>query len=108
MSESWSWGLSTVPLLGCRCVCGAIVYKAMDTLTNPDLCSCQNCANRLNTKRSRACAGFYQGTLLTRLMKEDAIKARISAEEKYFEPILEKYFRADKKREENIDENTYD
>lgn len=124
-------GKRTVPLWECRCDCGAIVYKAMDTLTNPSRCSCQDCANQLNAQNTRAYAGFYKGTQLSRIRNtnpiggnesgrrgvskdkktgkwkayikfrnkhislgyytnlEDAIKARVQAEEEYYEPLLE-------------------
>ena len=60
-------GKRTVPLWECRCDCGAIVYKAMDTLTNPSRCSCQACANRLNAQNTRVYAGFYKGTQISRI-----------------------------------------
>lgn len=60
-------GKRTVPLWECRCDCGAIVYKAKDTLTNPDQCSCSDCANKHNAAGMRKSAGFVEGTQLSRL-----------------------------------------
>ena len=39
-----SRGARTVPLWECRCECGNTVYKATDSLTNPDLSMCSECA----------------------------------------------------------------
>ena len=66
-------GKRTVPLWECRCDCGAIVYKAMDTLTSPDRCSCQDCANRLNAQNTRAYAGYYKGTQISRIKNKTPI-----------------------------------
>ena len=126
-------GKRTVPLWECRCDCGAIVYKAKDTLTNPDECSCTDCANRNNAANMRKNAGFVEGTQLSRLTStepvglngsgrrgvsydkktnrwrarigfhgqkinlgyyktlDEAVSARICAEQLYFKPLLEKY-----------------
>ncbi|MBQ9805313.1 MAG: hypothetical protein IJW49_02225 [Clostridia bacterium] len=37
-----SRGARTVPLWECRCECGAICYKATDTLSNPDFSMCND------------------------------------------------------------------
>ena len=62
-----SRGARTVPLWECRCECGAICYKATDTLTNPDESMCNACANKYATSRMRENAGYVDGTQISRL-----------------------------------------
>lgn len=124
-------GERTTPTWKCRCDCGAIVYRATDTLTNGDQNMCVECANRYAGEKMREKAGFLGGTQLCKItdMKpsaantsgvrgvsfdkkrnkwcaiiifqrkkhhlglysdfEDAVKARHSAEEKFFGKFLE-------------------
>ena len=62
-----SRGKRTVPLWECRCDCGAIVYKATDTLTNPALSMCADCAAKYAAEKMRAGAGYVNGTQISRL-----------------------------------------
>lgn len=60
-------GKRTTPLWECRCECGNITYKAKDTLTNPDLSMCAECAAKYAAKSARAGAGFVDGTQLSKI-----------------------------------------
>lgn len=60
-------GERTTPTWRCRCDCGAIVYRATDTLTNGDQNMCTNCANKYAGEKMRACAGFVDGTQLAKI-----------------------------------------
>ena len=63
-----SRGKRKTQLWECRCECGAITYKATDTLTNPDISMCQECANKYATSKARANAGYLEGTQITKIM----------------------------------------
>ena len=56
-----SRGARTVLLWECRCECGAICYKATDTLTNPDLSMCNECVGKYAGEKMREKAGFVDG-----------------------------------------------
>lgn len=60
-------GNRTVPLWECRCECGRITYKAKDTLTNPELSMCAECAAEYAAAKARAKAGFVEGTQLSKI-----------------------------------------
>lgn len=60
-------GKRTVPLWECRCDCGAIVYRAMDSLTTFKNCSCESCLNHSKTKDMRQYAGFYEKTQISKI-----------------------------------------
>ncbi len=60
-------GARTVPLWECQCDCGNIVYKATDTLTNPDVSMCNDCAKKYASQKMRENAGFVDGTQLSKL-----------------------------------------
>ena len=60
-------GARTAPMWECRCECGAITYKATDTLTNPDRSMCKECAGRENSKAARSSAGYVAGTQISRI-----------------------------------------
>lgn len=60
-------GNRTTPLWECRCECGAITYKAKDTLTNPELSMCAECAVKYAAERARESAGFVEGTQLAKI-----------------------------------------
>ena len=62
-----SRGARTVPLWECRCDCGAITYKATDTLTNNSRSMCSECAGLYAAKKMRANAGYVDGTQLSRI-----------------------------------------
>lgn len=63
-----SRGKRKTQLWECKCECGAITYKATDTLTNPDISMCQDCANKYAASKARANAGFKDGTQLTKIV----------------------------------------
>lgn len=67
-------GARTVALWRCRCDCGAIVYKPKDSLTNPELSMCAECALHYGVKMAREAAGYVGGTQLSRItnIKETA------------------------------------
>lgn len=62
-----SRGARTTPQWECRCECGAITYKATDTLTNPDLSMCAVCAGKYAASKARDAAGFVEGTQLAKI-----------------------------------------
>ena len=62
-----SRGARTVPLWECRCECGAICYKATDTLTNPDLSMCNECVGKYAGEKMREKAGFVDGTQISKI-----------------------------------------
>ena len=63
-------GERTVPLWECRCECGNITYKATDTLTNPDLSMCSDCAQKYAGKKMREKAGYVDGTQISRITSD--------------------------------------
>ena len=73
-----SRGARTVPLWECRCDCGNITYKATDTLTNPDLSMCNECAGKYATEKARAKAGFVDGTQISRITSDKIIATNTS------------------------------
>lgn len=62
-----SRGKRQTGLWKCRCACGAITYKATDTLTNPDVSMCQRCAGIYAAEKARANAGFEGGTQIPKI-----------------------------------------
>ena len=60
-------GARTTPMWECRCECGAITYKATDTLTNPDESMCMTCAEKQHARIARESAGFVAGTQLSKI-----------------------------------------
>ncbi len=73
-----SRGARTVPLWECRCECGAICYKATDTLTNPEISMCNDCVGKYATKKARAKAGFVDGTQISRITSTKLISTNTS------------------------------
>ena len=63
-------GKRTVPLWECRCDCGAIVYKATDSLTNPNLSMCADCAAQYAAGKMRENAGYVDGTQISRIRSD--------------------------------------
>lgn len=63
-----SRGKRQTRLWECRCDCGAITYKATDTLTNDNVSMCRACAAKYATDKARANAGFLEGTQLAKLI----------------------------------------
>lgn len=62
-----SRGARTTPQWECRCECGEITYKATDTLKNPDLSMCSDCAATYATEKARENAGYVDGTQITKI-----------------------------------------
>lgn len=62
-----SRGKRQTQLWKCLCECGAITYKATDTLTNSDISMCQDCAGVYATEKARAKAGFEAGTQISKI-----------------------------------------
>lgn len=62
-----SRGRRTSPTWKCQCDCGAIVYRATDTLTNDDKNMCPDCASHYATEKMRQNAGFVDGTQLSKI-----------------------------------------
>ena len=54
----------------CRCDCGAITYKATDTLTNADVSMCKDCAAAYGTSKAREKAGYVGGTQLAKIQEK--------------------------------------
>lgn len=73
-----SRGARTVPLWECRCECGAICYKATDTLTNPEISMCNDCTGKYATKKARAKAGFVDGTQISKITSTKLISTNTS------------------------------
>ena len=71
-------GSRTVPLWECRCECGNITYKATDTLTNPDLSMCSDCAGKYAASKMRANAGYVDGTQISRIKSDKLISSNTS------------------------------
>ena len=63
-----SRGKRTTPMWECRCECGAIIYKATDTLKNSDISMCNDCAGKYAAGIARQSAGFVGGTQITKIM----------------------------------------
>lgn len=64
-----SRGKRQTQLWECRCDCGEITYKATDTLTNPDISMCQNCAAKNAITKARENLGFEGGTQITKISR---------------------------------------
>lgn len=62
-----SRGKRKTQLWECQCDCGIITYKATDTLTNPAISMCQNCAAKYAVTKAREKAGFVAGTQVTKI-----------------------------------------
>ena len=76
--KSGSRGARTVPLWGCRCECGAICYKATDTLTNPEMSMYNECVSKYATAKMREKAGFVDGTQISRITSDKLIATNTS------------------------------
>ena len=71
-------GARTVPLWECRCECGAICYKATDTLTNPNLSMCNDCAYKYAAGKMREKAGYVDGTQISKITSDKLISTNTS------------------------------
>lgn len=76
--KSGSRGARTVPLWECRCECGAICYKATDTLTNPEMSMYNECVSKYATAKMREKAGFVDGTQISRITSDKLIATNTS------------------------------
>lgn len=65
-------GARTTPQWKCQCECGAITYKATDTLTNSDLSMCARCAEIYAAESARKAAGYAEGTQISRIRNMNA------------------------------------
>ena len=73
-----SRGARTTPMWECRCECGAITYKATDTLTNPEESMCKSCQGIYAAETARKSAGFVGGTQITKLRNMEPTAANTS------------------------------
>lgn len=64
-------GKRTVLLWECQCDCGAITYKATDTLKNASESMCAACAQKKNSAAARQNAGYAYGTQIPKLRMGD-------------------------------------
>ena len=84
-------GKRTTPMWKCRCECGAITYKATDTLTNPDKSMCSECAGKYAADIARQSAGFVAGTQIKKIFDMKLSAANTSgASGVYFEKLINK------------------
>ena len=73
-----SRGKRKTQLWKCICECGAITYKATDTLTNPDVSMCKECAGAYTAEKARANAGFEAGTQISKIKDQPETSDNIS------------------------------
>ncbi|MBE6633622.1 MAG: hypothetical protein E7620_04670 [Ruminococcaceae bacterium] len=87
-----SRGARTVPLWECLCDCGKLTYKATDTLTNPKVSMCGECAVLYAAEGMRRRAGFVDGTQISRLKSSKLSSLNTSgARGVYFERATNKW-----------------
>ena len=85
-------GARTTPMWECRCECGAITYKATDTLTNPEESMCKSCQGLYAAENARKSAGFVGGTQITKLRTMEPTAANTSGcRGVYYEKKTNKY-----------------
>ena len=63
-------GSRKTQLWKCLCDCGEVTYKATDSLTNPDISMCKDCAGKYGAEKAREKAGFTGGTQLAKIRVE--------------------------------------
>lgn len=73
-----SRGARTTPMWECECECGAITYKATDTLKNLDQSMCATCAAKFAAEKARESAGFVGGTQISRICNMEPTVANTS------------------------------
>ena len=73
-----SRGARTTPMWECECECGAITYKATDTLKNLDQSMCATCAAKFAAEKARESAGFVGGTQISRICNMEPTAANTS------------------------------
>lgn len=104
-----SRGVRTTPMWECRCECGAITYKATDTLTNGDESMCAECATKNAVEKARAGAGFVGGTQLSKIRDMKPTKANTSGcRGVYYDKKTNKYRARLRFQGKMIDFGTYD
>lgn len=87
-----SRGKRQTRLWKCQCECGAITYKATDTLTNGNVSMCQNCAGIYAAEKARAKAGFEAGTQISKIKDQTTVSDNFSGVRGvYFERKTGKY-----------------
>lgn len=87
-----SRGDRTTPLWECRCSCGNIVYKASDSLKNPDESMCAACAGEQNARTARAACGYVAGTQLSRIRSDKTPASNTSGcRGVYYDPKTNRY-----------------
>lgn len=85
-------GERTTPMWECRCECGAITYKATDTLTNPNVSMCHACAAKSGAQTARQSAGFVGGTQLSKICSMSPTAANTSGcRGVYYDPKTNRY-----------------
>ena len=62
-------GKRTVPTWKCLCECGAVVFKATDSLRRQGVCMCKRCQELNSSSKAREKAGFFNGTQVSKLRK---------------------------------------
>lgn len=73
-----SRGKRKTQLWECQCDCGAITYKATDTLTNPAQSMCKDCASAYAVTKARENAGFVAGTQVTKITNISEVSENLS------------------------------
>ena len=87
-----SRGARTTPMWECRCECGAITYKATDTLTNPEESMCKSCQGLYAAENARKSAGFIDGTQISRIQNMNLTASNTSGcRGVYYEKRSNKY-----------------
>lgn len=85
-------GKRRVRLWKCLCDCGAITYKATDTLTNPDISMCQKCAGTYSAGKARENAGHIDGTQVSKIQNISRESDNASgARGVYYDPKTQRY-----------------
>ncbi len=90
-----SRGRRTTPQWECRCECGAITYKATDSLKSPHLSMCAACAAAYAASGARAAAGFVEGTQLSKIRDMTPGKANTSGYRGVYHVKRHDYWRAE-------------
>ena len=90
-----SRGKRKVQLWKCLCDCGAITYKATDTLTDSSLSMCKECAGRYASTCARAGAGYVKGTQVSKIQNPaQGPHSSTGVRGVYYEPTQHNKYRA--------------
>lgn len=85
-------GMRTKSMWACQCECGEITYKAADTLNNPKMSMCSDCAAKYTAETARESAGFVDGTQLSRIVNPKLTAANTSGfRGVYYDKKINKY-----------------